>query len=198
MKNFKYLKTAHSRIQGIRDILSTWITWGVIKIKWIKMKTFLKNGTAFLDEMLYKNIISKNLAHDKNSFIIASLLCHWPSYRFSQSFLCQPSFLDVFVFCACAVGLAPGRVGSVEAYGSAGRPPQASGLVGCLVLTLCVPGPLADYTPHTADGINTHTRYNSNPMVSGVGGTRTPSLAKTRLQTQCLVTQPCETTLPVS
>lgn len=110
----------------------------------------------------------------------------------------NPPFWMCLCFCACAVGLAPGRVGSVEAYGSAGRPPQASGLVGCLVLTLCVPGPLADYTPHTADGINTHTRYNSNPMVSGGGGTRTPSLAKTRLQTQCLVTQPCETTLPVS
>lgn len=38
----------------------------------------------------------------KMSFIIAVLLCHRPSYRFSQSFLCQFSFPAVFV-CVCVL-----------------------------------------------------------------------------------------------
>ncbi len=131
-------------------------------------------------------------------FFIIPHFCYWPSYQFSQfSFLCQPSFPDVFV-CVCLLCMccwpcsrACGLCAGLRLCGTSPAGLRLGGVPGLTPARARTSGRL-----HPAYS-RRHTQLYHGLEVGG-RGTRTSSLAKTRLQTQCLVTQPCEPTVPVS
>lgn len=112
----------------------------------------------------------------------------------------NPPFPDVFV-CACLLCVccwpcsrACGLCAGLQLCGTSPTGLRLGGVPGLNPVRARTSGRL--HPVYSRRHTRTHTEI---PWFGGGGGgTRTSSLAKTRSQTQCLVTQPCEPTVLVS
>lgn len=120
----------------------------------------------------------------KMSFIIAPLLSHRPSYRFSQSFLCQFSFPAVFV-CVCVLCVccwpcsrACGLCASLRLCGTSPAGLRLGGVPGLNPVRARTSGRLHPVYGRRHTHTHRHARYNSNPMVWGGRGNQNTKSGK--------------------